>query len=804
LPVETQTTLIRHLDRILGPRALLTDSASRFVYSRDASQMTLGKPLAVALPETAAQAAAVIKACVEARVPVVCRGTGTGLSGGALPEEGAVILATSRLNWLDQVDPDNCRVRTGPGVINDRVSAHAARCGLHFAPDPSSQSAASIGGNIAENAGGPHCLRHGVTLQHLRGVLWCDARGRLLGTGRDLPSERGFHLTSLLCGSEGTLGLVTAADLNLVPNPAHVVTLLAFFPRLDQATQSVVNLMGLGLLPVAVEIVDQAMLQAVEQAFAFGFPTDIEAAMICEFAGPPEEVDEDSQRAESLLTVGGAREVRRAVDQAERLELWKCRKKAFGAVGRLAPRYVTMDVVVPLGELPELVRRIQTIKKKHRVEIATAFHAGDGNLHPGVHYDDRDSDHARRAHEAADEIIGEALALGGSCTGEHGVGIEKLHVVSRQFDREFARLQQSVKNLFDPAGLLNPGKALPADDADFAPIKTMPAQAEFAWNSLTVTAPAETSLREIQARALERGLWIPVGVFGDESTQGLGRCCTVGDLVDHLTPGPALLAGSGARDFLLELWAETGDGRLFHGGAPVFKNVAGYDLAHALCGGGGSFARPRAATFQLRPAPEMAGVFRCRADLADPAFESGLRALLGFLTRRSQGTAGATCLFDRPAGEVTLVVAGRRRDWDLGRWPGCLGQVWPGLEPVDDHQVEFPLAAGLLTPEFLPEWALRADTWTSHAALPGKGALVPPGEGCLIWQSARQLWWSPDHNILTGAWFSDPFLVGGQIQPLPEPAKSVPLDLLRGLKAIFDPGNTLGGPAWLTGGNRVD
>ena len=307
-----------------------------------------------------------------------------------------------------------------------------------------------------------------MTLQHLHRLEWCDSTGRSLTTGSNHPARRGFHLTSLLCGSEGTLGLVTAAELALVPDPQEVATLLAIFPLLDEATAAVVQLLGTGLLPVAVEMVDQSMLQAVEQAFAFGFPTDVEAAMICEFAGGAEEVAEDSSRAVDLLLQAGAREVRRAADEAERLELWKCRKKAFGAVGRLAPGYVTMDVVVPLGELPGLVSQIQVIKRKHDVAIATAFHAGDGNLHPGVQYDDRDGDQTRRAHAAADEIIRDALARGGSCTGEHGVGLEKLHAVPWQIDAEFAGLQQKIKSLFDPDNLLNPGKMLPPPDSVFA------------------------------------------------------------------------------------------------------------------------------------------------------------------------------------------------------------------------------------------------------------------------------------------------------------------------------------------------
>ncbi len=801
-----QENLLVRLRGILGTDGLLVDEAARQVYARDASHLTLGRPLAVALPATEAEAAAVLAACSEAGIPVVCRGTGTGLSGGAVPPEGAVVLATSRLDRIGPVVARANRVRCEPGVLNSRVTLHASAHGLHFAPDPSSQSTATIGGNIAENAGGPHCLRHGVTLQHLHGLQWCDARGRRLATGRHLPAERGFDLTSLLCGSEGTLGLVTAAELALVPDPAEVATLLAFFPVLDDATAAVVELLGAGLLPVAVEIVDQAMLLAVEEAFAFGFPTDVEAAMICEFAGSPEDVAEDGARAEALLTAGGARRVHLAADADERLELWKCRKKAFGAVGRLAPSYVTMDVVVPLAELPPLVRRIQAIKAMHGVEIATAFHAGDGNLHPGVHYDNRSEEDTRRAHAAADAIIRTALARGGSCTGEHGVGLEKIHVLPWQIDRETARLQQEIKMLFDPDNLLNPGKLLPPLESEFAGLPPVPRGVDFAWESLTVTAPAGTRLARIQTRARERGLWIPVGVFGDAPPGGMGGGGTVADLVNHLLPGPALLPGGSGRDFLLELWAATGDGRPFHCGAPVFKNVAGYDLTRALCGSAGRFVRPLAATFQLRPAPETAAMFRFETDFEAPGFEAGLAGLLSFLDRVASGTAGSSCILDQVTGTITVAIAGRDRDWDLGRWPGCLAGIWPDLELRQKRQVPFSRSSDLLTGDLLPAWVLNSPRWSFQAPLPGRGdeTVAPAGKTRLIWQGKPRLWWVPDHESPAAGWHSEPFLATGEFSPLSEPDSAVPRDFLRGLKRIFDPRNELGGPDWLIGGRHGD
>jgi len=797
------TVFLAELKEILGVAGFHADEATRLVYSRDASHLTIGQPLAVALPADDSQLRQVIALCGNAGVPVVCRGTGTGLSGGAVPGSGSVVIGTSRLTALGPVDLTGRRVRVQPGALNDGVSRHSADCGLHFAPDPSSQAAASIGGNIAENAGGPHCLRHGVTLQHLLHLEWSDDRGRLLRTGRGLAAERGLDLVSLLCGSEGTLGLVTSSDLRLVANPADESTLLAFFPDLEDAARAVVGLLSEGLAPVAVEMVDQAMLAAVEEAFGFGFPTDVEAAMIVEFVGQPEEITEDGIRASALLSDNGAREVRSAADDAERTELWKCRKKAFGAVGRLAPSYVTMDVVVPLGELPGLVREIQVIKAEHGVNIATAFHAGDGNLHPGVHYDDRDPDQTRRAHAAADSIIRAALDRDGSVTGEHGVGIEKLHVVPWQIDGESARLQRGIKDIFDPGNILNPGKLHPPADAHFRQVKPLPDGIEFKWPNLTVTAPADTTLVEIQETAMERGFWIPVGAFSGNPGIGLGAGGTVGDLVAHLVSGPAFCAAGTARQYLLELWAETGDRRLFHAGAPVFKNVAGYDLVHMLCGSGRVYARPLAATFQLRPIPESVGCWHF--PLADPnRREEDLGRLTRFLAQRDDGLGGPVMIVDtfaeNPEPGAVILVPGRDRPWDLGQVDKDIKDILDVPQSVAHREFPFGRARELLDSGLIPDWALSSPEWTFFARLPDEDAtpgMWPSTAGRWIWQAAPRLVWSPDPAAPYPGWHSDLFCTDGRMQTPCAPVDGVPLEFLKKMKVLFDPSGALDTPPWL-------
>jgi len=794
----TVSDLGRQLRAILGDEGFLDDAAVRFIYARDASHLTLGRPLGVALPATTTELQQVVTACAAAGVPLVVRGSGTGLSGGAVPPDGALVLGTRRLTGIGAVNDKWGSVPVQTGVLNENVSNLAAPAGYHFAPDPSSQSIATIGGNIAENAGGPHCLRHGVTLQHLRRLRWVGADGRLHVTGRGVIGERGFDLVSLLCGSEGTLGVVTDADLRLVPNPSAVVTLLAFFPVLDNATRAVVRLLGQGLLPVAVEMVDQSMLQAVEEAFGFGFPTDVQAAMIVEFNGTVAEVAEDGARAESLLQAAGAREVRQTVDAAERLELWKCRKKAFGAVGRLAPSYVTMDVVVPLGELPALVRQIQEIKVRHGVKVATAFHAGDGNLHPGVHYDDRDPEASARAHAAADEIIAAALARGGSATGEHGVGIEKLHVLPWQIDAVTADLHHRIKQVFDPHDLLNPGKLLPDPDADYAAVKPLPAAVDFQWESLTVTAPAETRLSRIQDEALARGLWLPVGIAGTGTAYGLGYDPSVGELLDHLAAGPALFASGTARDYLLESWAETGTGTLFHAGAPVFKNVAGYGLSQALCGSGGVLVRHLAGTFALRPRPERALVVHLSPE---PSTARDLAPLWPWLAARTGGIAEAQVVVDPDEG-VFVLVAGRDRQWDLGQ---VADQLRERLGPAGwrvniRYEATFAEVPSLLTTDTLPDWSLAAADWTSVAPLLTNTALAGLGAGVRhLRQGRSSRCWVPGPVAQLDHWHAEPFIAGGTVTSLPAPAPGVPVATLRALKCLFDPDEVLPSPTWLKG-----
>ncbi len=795
--------LIDQLRRVVGRPHCLADPAVRAVYSRDASHLTLGKPAIVVLPGSVDEVAEVVRLCVEHKVDIVARGAGTGLSGGAVPSEGAVVISLARLRGLGPVDLDNRLIPAEAGVINATVSRIASPHGLGYAPDPSSQHASTIGGNVAENAGGPHTLKDGVTVHHIARIRWCDTGGRIWTTGRGLPVERGFDLCGLLTGSEGCLGLVTQADLRLLPRREATTTLMAVYPELEDATWAVVGLLGAGLLPAAVEIVDRAVLAAVEAAFRFGFPTDVDAVMIVEFDGEPQAVQEDAARTEELLIQSGARQVRRAADAAEREKLWLCRKRAFGAIGRLTPSYVTMDVVVPLGRLPELVRAIGEIKQHFEVEVATAFHAGDGNLHPGVHFDDRDPGHVARAQRAADAITVKALEMGGSISGEHGIGLEKLHLIGDQLDEAAADLMAGIQQLFDPQGRCNPGKALPRRGEELREAPPTPQEIVFHWNSLSVSAPAEVPLAEIQVQALARGFWVPIGIvqFGHEGT-GLGAAGTVGSLVDHLVAGPSLLGKGTVRDYLLELWAETSDGRRFRTGAPVFKNVAGFDLVRLLCGAGGILAQIQAATFQLKPVPESAALWHFEITGDGPSDES-LVTLLELLRSWAGDLCAPVCLgslFEVGARGVTIFAGGRDRPWDLDHKANLLAS-WAdraGLRLTAHDRTTFRNLPRLPAHPAVPAWARHNRDWTFLSRLPRQRSWPARlATSRWIWQASPPLLWLPRSRIeVPAGWHADTVFRAGEPTALPEPAIDVPRSILIGLKELFDPTGWLGEPDW--------
>jgi glycolate oxidase len=418
-------------------------------------------PTVVVLPQSTEQVAAIVKLANREGLPITPRGAGTGLSGGALAVHGGIVVGFSRMNRILWVDGRNRRLRAQAGAVNYQLSKAVQHENLHFAPDPSSQGACTIGGNVAENSGGPHTLKYGVTVNHITGLQIVLPDGEVVELGGVDDEPFGYDLMGLLVGSEGTLAIVTEVVARLTPNPQGVRTLLAVFETLEDASQTVSDIIAGGIVPAALELMDALTLQAVEAAFGYGFPLDAEAVLLIELDGLEAEIDGEQATVLDICQRNRAREVRRATTPQERAKLWAARKKAIGALGRLAPSCVTQDGVIPRSKLPQVLRAAAQIAAKYQLQLANVFHAGDGNLHPVLLFDDSDPDEVARVVEAGDEILALCLREGGSLTGEHGIGVEKCAMMHAMFTAHDLDTMKRVKAVFNPLDRLNPEKLFP-------------------------------------------------------------------------------------------------------------------------------------------------------------------------------------------------------------------------------------------------------------------------------------------------------------------------------------------------------
>jgi glycolate oxidase subunit GlcD len=452
--------LVAALRAALGEDAVITMPGSLLVYESDGLTAYRARPLLVLMPADTAETAAAVRLLAAAGIPFVARGAGTGLSGGALALEGAAVISMARMSRILRLDPANRIARVQPGVVNVELTAAAAPHGLYYAPDPSSQTVCTIGGNVAENAGGPHCLKYGTTTNHVVALTVVLPDGSVAELGAH--DATGLDLVGLFVGSEGTFGIATEIEVRLLPVPDAVETLLALFDDVDDASRTVSALIGAGLLPAALEMVDREAIAAVEaSAYAAGLPTDVAGALVIEFDGTAAAVRSDADRAVGICTAGGAREVQRATGEADRQRLWYARKKAFGAMGRIAPDLLVQDAVVPRSRLPETLRRIYEIADRHGLRMCNMFHAGDGNLHPTIVFDRRDADTVRRVELASGEMMRACVDVGGTITGEHGVGLDKREYMPMVFSEAEMAMMCDIRRAFDPAGLANPAKILP-------------------------------------------------------------------------------------------------------------------------------------------------------------------------------------------------------------------------------------------------------------------------------------------------------------------------------------------------------
>ncbi len=453
--------LIAELGRFLPPASILTEDEDLKPYETDGLTAYRQTPMLVVIPETEEQVGQILRTCHRAGVPLVARGAGTGLSGGALPLADGVLMSMARFSRILRLDPLGRAARVQPGVRNLAISEAAAPHGLYYAPDPSSQIACTIGGNVAENSGGVHCLKYGLTVHNILKLRALTISGEAIEIGSEGLDSAGYDLLALLTGSEGMLAVFTEVTVKLLPKPERAQVVMAGFADIEHAGAAVGDLIAAGIVPAGLEIMDRLAIQAAEAFVHAGYPLDAEAILLCELDGTNEEVSEEIGRVREILTAGGAVSLRTAQDEAERLRLWAGRKAAFPAVGRISPDYYCMDGTIPRGKLPWVLNRIKEMSREYGLRVANVFHAGDGNLHPLILYDANAPGELERAEAFGGKILELCVRAGGAITGEHGVGIEKINQMCVQFNPKELALFHGVKEAWDGARLLNPGKAVP-------------------------------------------------------------------------------------------------------------------------------------------------------------------------------------------------------------------------------------------------------------------------------------------------------------------------------------------------------
>ena len=456
--------VVRSLHRIVGRRNVLTEPADLLLYSYDSSAER-GQPEGVVLPSSTEEVARVVQVCGKHRVPFIPRGAGTNLSGGSVALHGGVVVHLSRMNEVLEIDLPNQRAVVQAGVVNLDLQNVLAPHGFQYCPDPASQKVSTIGGNVAENSGGPHCLKYGVTTNHVLALTVVLPSGEVRRFGSSVVGQPGYDLVGLFTGSEGTFGIATEMTLRIVPLPEGTQTVLAIFDELDAAGQAVSRIIAAGMLPAALEIMDRATIEAVEASFPTGLPTDVEALLLVEVDGLREGLNRQAQECAEICRGVNARQVEIGRTQEERDRLWHARRSALGAAARLNPGMLVNDATVPRTRIPEALRRMREIERKHDIRIAKVYHAGDGNLHSNILFDPTSPGERERAESATADIFRLAAEVGGTITGEHGVGTEKIKYMSLIYSQADIEAQRALQRVFDPEGLANPGKVLPAAEA---------------------------------------------------------------------------------------------------------------------------------------------------------------------------------------------------------------------------------------------------------------------------------------------------------------------------------------------------
>jgi glycolate oxidase subunit GlcD len=683
--------LIQDLQRIVGDRHVSVSRAAAELYSYDGS-LAKGAPGAVVFPADRREAARVVRAAANAGVHFVPRGFGTNLSGGTVLPSGGLTICLSRLNRILGIFSKSRTAVVQPGVTNLELQNALAPMGFFYAPDPASQKVATLGGNVGENSGGPRCLKYGVTTNHILGLEAVLSDGEILRIGGPALDPPGYDLRGLVVGSEGTLAIVTEVTVRILPKPETVITQLAVYDSVAAAAQSVSDIIAAGIVPATLEMMDAPIIRAVEDSYTCGYPRDAAAVLIIEVEGPEKGLALQARRIREICMHNRCREIRDAANADERNRLWEGRRGAFGAVARLAPNYLVNDCTVPRTRLPEALALVAAIVTKYGFEHGNVFHAGDGNLHPLILFDSRDPEQLERVHQAGWEIMQACVELGGTISGEHGIGLEKLEAMRFVFSDDDIDAQRSLQDAFDPRHLLNPGKMFPDTRKPFAfkaqaagttdpgrfaaaemavveivrkaiaaqqaitplgsgmlkdfgnraqrPATVLPTEAlngvvELDPANQVVTAGAGMTLGALQDILSAHNQWLPV-----RPPLNLLRR-TLGGIVATSASGPERIVYGAPRDLLLGLWFVDGRGRLLRAGGKVVKNVAGYDMTRLIAGSAGTLGVITQVTFKTATRPE-----KCTAISADGTLEACENLALELLS----SNIGAVCSAAEPVG----------------------------------------------------------------------------------------------------------------------------------------------------------
>ncbi|MBM3497561.1 MAG: FAD-binding protein [Armatimonadetes bacterium] len=646
--------LVARLTEAVGRANATTDPLDLMAYEYDGA-LERSRPEIVLFPTTTQAVVDVLSLCYEKGVPVTPRGSGTCLSGGPVPLRGGVSLVLSRMDKLLEMDVPNQRVIVQPGHLNFDLIERLAKERHLYAPDPASQRVCTMGGNIAENSGGPHCLKYGVTTNHVTGLQVVLPDGGLMTMGGKALEAPGYDLRGVMIGSEGTLGVVTEITCRILPLPESVVTMLAIYDSIIKAAEAVSGIIAAGMIPATLEMMDRQIIRAVEAAVHAGYPLDAEAVLIIELDGMAAGLEDQVRQVQEICTSRGALRFEVAADEAHRDRLWRGRKGAFGAVARIAPNKITTDIAVPRTELPRVLAEVIEIGKRHGLDVGNVFHAGDGNLHPQLLFDDRNPDEVARVLAADKEIAKLAVEVGGVLTGEHGIGCQKAYAMPMACAPQDLAAMRALKDIFDPQGTFNPGKVLPPpNDAELqlhpppcasplpasndqpvvvesyaeaaailaevtreqrrvVPVggrtkvgdlgaalpldsRALRSIVDYDWENLTVTAQAGLRVAELQAALAEHGQFAPLTApFPDRAT--------LGGLVAANSNGPLRYGYGELRDVLLGVRFATCGGQVVTSGSKTVKNVCGYDVKRLLVGSGGSLGMIVEATFRTLPLP---------------------------------------------------------------------------------------------------------------------------------------------------------------------------------------------------------